>query len=293
MPNSTRQPNDPERKPADDELDAFGLTHPGLVRGQNQDHYLLATIHRRIEIKLTSLSGVRPASLGDDRLAILAMVADGVGGTSDGEQASATALETALQYVSASTRCFRGEDVEPSEMIDLLQDAALQAHAAVRARAEARGDGGTMATTLTVWLGVWPWYYLLQVGDSRYYLYRNGELTQLSRDQTLAQDLVDQGVFTRATAERSRFAHVLSSAIGGEHATPVVTRLRGDWRNVHLLCSDGLTKHVSDEQIAARLRTMTSARQVCEQLLQDALDGGGSDNITIIVGRAMPRDAGD
>jgi protein phosphatase len=90
-------------------------------------------------------------------------------------------------------------------------------------------------------------------------------------------------------ADRSRYAHVLSSAIGGQQATPVVTRLRADWHNVHMVCSDGLTKHVSDEQIRDRLATMTSARQVCEQLLQDALDGGGSDNITIIVGRTLPK----
>ena len=58
---------------------------------------------------------------------------------------------------------------------------------------------------------------------------------------------------------------------------------------MHLLCTDGLTKHVPDEQIAERLGSMTSAKQVCEQLLQDALDGGGTDNITIIVGRATAR----
>jgi serine/threonine protein phosphatase PrpC len=72
----------------------------------------------------------------------------------------------------------------------------------------------------------------------------------------------------------------------------VVTRVRADWRNVHLMCSDGLTKHVSNEQIAARLRDMTSAKQVCEALLQDALADGGSDNVTIIVGRAIPKEPG-
>jgi serine/threonine protein phosphatase PrpC len=128
------------------------------------------------------------------------------------------------------------------------------------------------------------------VGDSRYYLYREGTLTQVTRDQTIAQELLDQGIFTRAVAERSQFKNVLSSAIGGEASLPVITRLRADWDNVHLLCTDGLTKHVSDERIAERLRTMTSAKQVCEQLLQDALDGGGSDNITIIVGRATARE---
>lgn len=147
-----------------------------------------------------------------------------------------------------------------------------------------------MATTLTLWMGVWPWYYLLQVGDSRYYLWRDGVLTQVTRDQTIAEELVQKGVFTRAVASRSQFAHVLSSAIGGEQTMPVITRLRADWHNVHLLCSDGLTKHVSDEQIAHRLSDMTTAKETAELLLQDALDGGGTDNVTIILGRVVPKE---
>jgi serine/threonine protein phosphatase PrpC len=146
-----------------------------------------------------------------------------------------------------------------------------------------------MATTLTLFFGVWPWYYLLQVGDSRHYLFREGVLTQISRDQTIAQDLVEKGVFTRAVAERSRLSDVLSSAIGADEATPVVTRLQSMWGNVHLLCTDGLTKHVSDERIAERLSSPMSAKETCEALLQDALDGGGTDNVTIIVGRLVEK----
>jgi len=71
---------------------------------------------------------------------------------------------------------------------------------------------------------------------------------------------------------------------------PVITRLRADWDYVHLLCTDGLTKHVSDERIAECLGSMTSSKQVCEQLLQEALDAGGTDNITIVVGRATARE---
>ena len=163
----------------------------------------------------------------------------------------------------------------------------MQCHAKVLERAEAEG-ARSMATTLTLYLGVWPWTYLLQVGDSRYYVYKDGELTQVTRDQTMAQDLVEQGVFTRADAERSRFAHVLSSAIGGHSTMPQVTRLKADWRNIHLLCSDGLTRHVTDERIREVLGSMTSAKQACDTLLADALAGGGSDNITIVVGRAVP-----
>jgi protein phosphatase len=146
-----------------------------------------------------------------------------------------------------------------------------------------------MATTLTLLIVVWPYTYLLQVGDSRYYRLSHGKLSQISRDQTVAQALVDQGILTPTLGQVSPLSNVLASSIGGPQTAPVVTRMRAEWNNVHLLCSDGLTKHVSDEQIADRLRNMKSARQVCEQLLQDALDGGGVDNITVLVGRAVPK----
>jgi protein phosphatase len=279
------------RIPRDDEIEVFGMTHVGKVRTVNQDHFLLASLRRRMDVLLTSLPESSQLGLREERLAFLAMVADGVGGGVGGERASATALENAMQYVGNSMRCFDRSEGSEAEFVEQLQEAAMQSHTAVVERAAREAGGSTMATTLTLFMGVWPWYYLLQVGDSRYYLYRDGALTQVTRDQTLAQELVDQGVLTRSAAASSRLAHVLSSAIGGETATPVVTRLRADWRNVHLLCSDGLTKHVSDEQIAARLRDMTSARGACEVLLEDALAGGGTDNITVIVGRAVPIDA--
>jgi protein phosphatase len=282
----TKEEVDTNRRPRDDEIDVHGLSHRGAVRADNQDHFLLATINKRLKVLSTSL--VEQEHLpSEERVAFLAMVADGVGGGVGGERASATALEIATRYLVSSTDCYYRADATEETFIDVLQDAALSCHSAVRERARMEAEGKSMATTLTMWIGVWPWYYLLQVGDSRYYLYREGKLTQVSRDQTLAQELVDRGVFTRSVAERSQFSSVLSSSIGGETSEPVVTRMRADWNNVHLLCTDGLTRHVSDEQIADRLHNMTSSKQVCEQLLQDALDGGGSDNITIVVGRTV------
>ncbi len=279
----------PDRKPRDDEIDVWGLTHVGKVRRTNQDHFLLASIHKRVQIHLTSLSDQQRLPFGDERLAVIAMIADGVGGGVGGEKASATALEIATKYLVSSMNLYYHADSTEASFIETLQAAAMRCHDAVLARAEAEGVTRSMATTLTLWMGVWPWYYLLQVGDSRYYLFRDGQLTQVSRDQTLAQDLVDQGVFTRAVGERSHFANVLSSAIGGEKTMPVVTRLKSDWNIVHLLCSDGLTKHVTDERIAERLRTMTSAKQACERLLEDALEDGGTDNVTLVLGRVVPK----
>lgn len=279
----------PDRKPRDEEIDVYGLSHAGKVRRENQDHFLLASIQKRLQVLQSNLTEAERLPLADRRMAFVAMVADGVGGGASGEEAAATTIEVATQYLLSSIDCHDHLDTAEDAFTEKLQDAALRCHETVVARSEAEGHGNhRMATTLTLWMGVWPWYYLLQVGDSRYYLYRDGRLTQVTRDQTIAEDLVDQGVFTRAVGEKSRFANILSSSIGGQVTAPVVTRLRADWHNVHLLCTDGLTRHVSDARIAERLAAMTSAREVCEQLVQDALDGGGTDNITIIVGRAVP-----
>jgi protein phosphatase len=284
-----REVPESSRKPLDEEIDVWGLTHPGKLRKTNEDHFLLGSLHKRLDIRATSLPAAEQLLACNERIGFLAMVADGVGGQLAGEEASRLALEEVTQYLAHSTSCYYQANPHDEQFIDILQEAAMRTHQRVVERAGTDPDLRGMATTLTLWMGVWPWVYLLQVGDSRYYLYRHGELTQVTRDQTMAQDLVDQGVMSRSVAFSSRWAHVLSSAIGGSQAIPVVTRIANGWDHTHLLCSDGLTKHVPDERIAERLASMTSARQVCESLLQDALDAGGTDNITIIVGRPLPR----
>ena len=278
------------RKPTDDQIDFHGLTHQGKVRTDNQDHFLLSSLHKRMEVHQTSLPDASKLYGDAPRLAFLAMVADGVGGGPQGEEASRSALEAVSQYAAGSMDCYYTADpTDDQAFTQALADAALHCHEDLRERSGAESGRG-MATTLTLMLFVWPRAYLLQVGDSRYYILRDGELTQISRDQTLAQVLVDDDVFSRTEASRSPLAHVLSSAIGGSATSPVVTGIDQNWHYVHLLCSDGLTKHVEDDQITERLRSMTSAKQVCEALLQDALDDGGSDNITILVGRAVRND---
>lgn len=281
----------PPPKPRDDEIDVFGLTHVGKVRPANEDHFLMGSLHQSLKVLSTSLSAPERLSLDGERLAFLAMIADGVGGGRKGEEASRMALEEITTYIADSTRVFYQGDAQGDDFTQILQDAASRVHERVQALAEADPERRGMATTLTLYFSVWPWIYLLQVGDSRYYLYHNGELTQVTRDQTMAQELVDQGVLKRTDAFNTRWANVLSSSIGGKQTAPVVTRLLQRPGNVHLMCTDGLTKHVSDAQIAERLRTMTSAKQVCEALLEDALAGGGTDNITILVGRVKAAEA--
>jgi protein phosphatase len=278
-----------DRRPREDEIDAHGVTHPGKVRRDNQDHYLLCSLRRQIVVRGSSIPQADTV-LGteSERLASMAMVADGVGGAAKGETASRVALTGIARYVSRSLRCYyRSEEGE--DFSETLQQGARECHEELRRLAEEESEHRGMATTLTLLLSVWPRAYLLQVGDSRCYLLRNGELTQITRDQTMAQEMVDLGIMKPDQVAGTRLEHTLTSSIGGSHSQPTVTRFDMNWGHVLLLCSDGLTRHVSDDRIRDVLRSMTSAQQACETLLQDALDGGGTDNITIAIGRAVRR----
>ena len=278
-----------DRRPREDEIDAHGVTHPGKVRRDNQDHYLLCSLRRQIVVRGSSIPQADTV-LGteSERLASMAMVADGVGGAAKGETASRVALTGIARYVSRSLRCYyRSEEGE--DFSETLQQGARECHEELRRLAEEESEHRGMATTLTLFLSVWPRAYLLQVGDSRCYLLRDSELTQITRDQTMAQEMVDLGIMKPEQVAGTRLEHTLTSSIGGSHTQPTVTRFDMNWGHVLLLCSDGLTRHVSDDRIREVLRSMTSARQASETLLQEALDGGGTDNITVVVARAVRR----
>ena len=279
-------------RPRDDELDLHGLTHTGLVRDENEDTFLLCTVHPQVVVHATNLP--EPADLAQrgQRLATIMLVADGVGGSAAGSRASRLATEAVTRYVASSLRCYHSAVASSAgDFEDTLRAAAIEAHEAVRSEAEATPEVAGMATTLSLAIVVWPWLYVVQVGDSRCYLYRGGALQQLTRDQTYAQDLVEQGVFTREDARVSPLNNILSSAIGASEALPEVTRVDVRDRScVIILCTDGLTKHVSDAEIAEELGAMLSAEQACHALLKLALDRGGTDNITLVVGRAVKRE---
>jgi protein phosphatase len=279
---------EPGMRPRDDELDLFGLTHRGRVRAENEDQFLLCTVHPQVVIHGTSLPQPDELSLRGQRLATILLVADGVGGSAAGSTASRLATEAVTRYVASTLRSYHtaGSKSE-GELMEALRGAAIEAHDFVRAEAVTQLGGRHMATTLCLGIVVWPWLYVVQVGDSRCYFYQDGSLQQVTRDQTVAQELVDRGAFTPEVARTSPLSHVLSSAIGASEAVPELSRVDVRKRGcVVLLCTDGLTKHVSDAEIAEHLGAMESAEQVCRALVQLALDRGGSDNITLVLGRA-------
>lgn len=148
---------------------------------------------------------------------------------------------------------------------------------------ELRGIG----TTFTVAWNLGRHLFVSHVGDSRAYLFRGKTLEQLTHDHTFAQDLADHGVIGSEEVTRHRMRHVLTRALGD-------TDVEGapDLRQVHLengdsllLCTDGLTEMVSDQQIAAGLAGAETCELACQHLLEQALQAGGKDNITIVVAR--------
>jgi protein phosphatase len=273
-----------ERKPRDEEFDVHGLTHPGRTRSENQDQFLFGTLHRSLRIRVTSLAAPELLELPGERLASLFVVADGVGGSDAGAEASRLALESVATYVTNTMQCYyRLPGTGDDTVRRALADAAQACHETVVARARGLGVA-SMSTTMTLGLTVWPRLYLLQVGDSRCYRFRDGVLERLTRDQTMAEAMVDIGVLNEEQARRSRFRNVLSSAIGST-SEPVITVHDIRHGDVILACTDGLTLHVPEDRLAARLGTMATAAQVCQALVDDALDGGGGDNVTVLVVR--------
>jgi len=276
------------RSPRDDEIDAYGLTHPGTGLMGSQDHFLVCSLPRRVNVHLSSLPPLDQLLPENPRLAFLAMVADMHSGGPQPEEQKRLSMEAIAQYLACSIQCcYTTDGTDEHVFAQTLEEAALRCHRDLLRR-DPTGRG--LATSLTLWIGVWPRAYLLQVGDSRCYLLQDGELMRLTRDQTVAQEFFDRGVVSRTNAEDTRLATSLASAIGDLQSAPFVTRLDQLWGNVGLLCTDGLTNYVSDEQIGERLRSMTSAKQACEDLIRDALDSGGSDNISIAIGRTVKKE---
>jgi len=261
------------------------------VRTTNQDHFLFATLHQMMRVGGTSLPDPELLEIPSERLASFGLVADGVGSHAGAEMASRAALEAIAGYVTHTMQCFFAADASDVEgFMRSLREAMQTTHDAVLARARDAGYREGMATTLTMIMAVWPHLYLAHVGDSRCYRLRAGRLELLTRDQTVAQDLVDAGVLPAERAPESPVAHVLSSALGGETTQPAVGHSDLEASDVILLCTDGLTKHVPSGFIEHCLGHLESSAQACRELVDAALAAGGTDNVTVVVLRAAVRD---
>lgn len=269
-------------------IESFGLTDKGKVRETNQDNFLIVDIHRSVAIRHSSLSPEAIANRFGSADAHLFAVADGVGGGPDGEQASEGAIAALLKYVSETVGCFnRLEPAKENELFERLEETVRDVDQ--KLREEHRGKRGQApATTLTMLLLIWPRAYLIHVGDSRAYVRRRGKLQQLTRDQTFGEYMVSVGAWTEEQAARATPAATLSSAIGGSELQPVVGLVDLEPGDSIMLCTDGLTKHVTNERISAVMEQSKNVEALGRQLVDEALAGGGTDNVAVIVVSALP-----
>lgn len=267
--------------------DLFGATHPGKVRQINEDQFLVASLNKSTRVHQSSLRANRLPDRVRGSMGYVLAVADGLGGHEGGEIASTLAIETMIQHLGETISCFyAGDTDEELVFLEQLEGAVMRAHDKVSG--QAHGAEGAPASTLTMAALAWPRAYIVHVGDSRAYYLRESRLRQITRDQTVYEQVLDAGVLSEAQLATSdvtpRLRSTLTSAIGSKAAPEVslVDLMPGD---ALLLCSDGLTRHVKDDEIAGVLLANRHAEDACRRLIGLALERGGADNITVIVAR--------
>jgi len=268
-------------------VDFGAVTHAGKVRKNNEDHYLVGRLDRSLEPLMTNMPpGQLPEHLAEYGYGML--VADGMGGAAAGEVASRMAINLLVKLIIDTAKWGRRIDEEEAEaLMERIEGYYKAIHSELIRQAELNPDITGMGTTLTVAYSFCSDLFVAHVGDSRAYLFREGQLRQLTHDHTFAQRLADTGDIPQEAVATHRLRHVLTNVLGG-HRGPVVTELEqfqlAD-RDRLLLCSDGLTDMIDDVTIGAVLRDAEPPQQAAEKLLDLALDAGGKDNITIVLAR--------
>ncbi|MFM8571483.1 MAG: PP2C family protein-serine/threonine phosphatase [Pirellula sp.] len=270
------------------EVDTGGLTDPGLVRSENQDQFFVGELSRGIRLRSVSL-GIEPDStLLGDPIGQLLMVADGMGGHKAGHEASGLAVRyfmTAILNRPQWNSLLAGGDHD--HFYDDLRLMLSEAHQEIQRRSEASEALTGMGTTFTMAYVVWPKLVVIHAGDTRCYIFSRGRLSLLTRDHTVANEMMRTGQLNPNNPERSPWSNVLVNALGAgaEDVQGDLTSYPLEPGDVVLMCSDGLNKHVDDSVIEKVLATGVKMQSVCESLVQLAKQGGGSDNITVVAAK--------
>lgn len=268
--------------------DVFGATDRGRVRERNEDQFLIADLERSLLLHSSSVKSMVGTALTEAPQGRLLIVADGMGGYGHGEVASSIAVEGLARYAFAVMPwLLRHSEHSEAELAEALSDALQHCHRRIRSTAEREGFDKRMGTTLTLAYVTWPELHIAHAGDTRCYLFRDGRLERLTRDHTLAEQLVDERALSPEEAESSRFRHILVNSVGGSAESVGVELhslelLPGDQL---LLCSDGLSGHLRDPALAEHLARGASVPDTVRAMIDAANAAGGNDNITVVLAR--------
>ena len=271
-------------------LEHAGKTDIGRVRKNNEDQFLIADLTKQLRIAQSSLSSEHFGGWKTSSTGHLLVVADGMGGMAGGALASGLAVETISWYVARTMPWFfRYQDGREKELEAELV-AAVEACQQTVADAAAASHFNRMGTTLTMAYVLWPRLYVVHAGDSRCYLHRGGKLARMTKDHTVAQKAVDEGILTADQVKSSILGNTLWNCIGG--GSPDVTAdvyhatLHTD--DEVLLCTDGLTRKLTDGAISDILKQSGTPEVAANALVAAANEAGGEDNITVVIARFKP-----
>jgi serine/threonine protein phosphatase PrpC len=263
---------------------SFGLTDTGRVRSVNQDQFLVAVLLKGLQVEHTSLPQ-RKVHFSPDR-SHLFVVADGMGGHAAGEQASALAVDSVETFILGTFKWFaQFKEPEQDQVLADFQMALGEAHARVLAEARDWPELHGMGTTLTLAYSLNDVLFVAHVGDTRCYLCRQGILYRLTHDHTLVEEMVRKGTVAIEDAAKHHLRHVIINAVGGVSANfkVEVHKLQLEDGDQVLLCSDGLTGMLTDDDIKQVLHDADEPATACRQLVARANQAGGRDNITVVV----------
>jgi PPM family protein phosphatase len=263
------------------------FSHPGKVRSNNEDHFLVTRMGRTFEVVSTNMpEGALPDLV--DEVAYGMVVADGMGGMAAGEKASQLAIRTGVELVLNSPMWATRVDEQAARLlIARLREYFRQVDSVVFDEGSTDHQLSGMGTTLTVAYIISTSAFIVHVGDSRAYQFRKGKLDQITRDHTMAQDLLRAGHIRPEDVHRHSKRHVLTNFVGGPSSgvEPEVSTVQLEDGDYLLLCSDGLTEMVQDDQIARVLGSDRSIDAAAKALVDLALDAGGRDNVTVVLAR--------
>lgn len=270
---------------------AFGAgSHAGKVRSNNEDHYLLVRRRRSRHVLKSNLPDSFPSESHED--AHVFVVADGIGGGVFGEFASRLALQAGWALGGDEISwSFRLTPDEVQQVLNKIEIYPLLIHKALMREAKVHPELQGMGTTLTGAYVVGTDAFITHVGDSRALLIRDGEVRQLTTDQTLAAYYEKNQDVALSEEELKKLSHVLTSCLGAIDDNVEVETHHCVLRNgdALLLCSDGLTDMVDNDTIARTVTSIEEPQQACDRLIEQALEAGGRDNVTVVLGKfTMP-----
>lgn len=276
------------------QVDLGALSDAGKVRPNNEDHFLGARFERNMRTLLTNLpSGQVPDQCGETAYSML--VADGMGGEAAGEVASRNAIGILVDLVLQTPDWILRLDEHWLKAVQHRMEQRFQ-KVQETLTGQAREDPALwgMGTTMTLTCSLGADLLLFHVGDSRAYIFRHDRLYRLTCDHTMAQSLADVGAIHPEDVATHPLRNVLTNVLGGNDK-PVRVECRElrllDGDQI-LLCTDGLTDMVPDNAIREVLRSAGTAADACRVLLEQALDAGGRDNVTVVLSRYRIPDEG-